>query len=102
MFIQNVIFSYAASRCYILETGTIFFRADVYIRVFLLPNAKQAQRVFAHCLFMYRNVTFLAEYDLIWNFCEYFRNSSRAWLRPDYPRASLSPLSPPPPFAFAT
>lgn len=45
-----------------------FFRAvDTYV-FFLLPNAKQVQYTFAHCLFMYRDVTFLAEYDLISGF----------------------------------
>lgn len=79
---------------------------------FLLPNAKQAQCAFAHCLFMYGDVTFFTnfEYDLIWIFYEFSRIFPNFFprviaLTTDY-RVHVHPfslfLTPPPPFAFAT
>jgi len=78
MYISHAyIFSCTLHRDCIPKYCAIFF-ALLRSCFFLLPKQTAMCALFAHCLFMYRNVRFLTEYDLIWIFFnEYFRYFSR-------------------------
>jgi len=64
---------------------------------FYCQNKAAMYALFAHCLFMYRNVRFLTEYDLIWifftNIFDILLARGCAHDRLSHPRASLFPPS---------